>query len=257
MREINKFGIANFKPFGEKLQRFDLKPITLIYGPNSIGKSSIIHSISYFNNLYKTSTFSPSEIKLGDTINLGGFQNFVHKKDPEKEVSLEFTYAGTVDNSLDKLRTGKYQFEEREYLLNLIPLDMHNQIKDAFIKNNPWVHINSGDSRFFYWLEENFNDFDLEHFDMSRLETFIHETAEYETNLFGKRTIPPFRYTKKIYNKPLGTMEKFYIDASVSTKDLLNIKQLYCQTIKKEKLWKIQYTSPHPLRKSINPSLAG
>ena len=43
----NKIGFNNFKPFGEKLQKFPKKPITLIYGPNSIGKSSFIHMMAY------------------------------------------------------------------------------------------------------------------------------------------------------------------------------------------------------------------
>jgi len=35
-----KVGFNNFKAFGENLQKFSDKPITLVYGPNSSGKSS-------------------------------------------------------------------------------------------------------------------------------------------------------------------------------------------------------------------------
>lgn len=74
-------GISNFKPFGEKLQKFSIKPITLIYGPNSIGKSSVIHSMAYIQNIYKDGNFNPIEMKFGDTISIGGYSQFVHKKD--------------------------------------------------------------------------------------------------------------------------------------------------------------------------------
>jgi len=41
MIENVEIGVANFKLFGDRIQRFKLKPITLVYGPNSIGKSSV------------------------------------------------------------------------------------------------------------------------------------------------------------------------------------------------------------------------
>lgn len=241
MREINKFGIANFKPFGDKMQKFDLKPITLIYGPNSIGKSSVIHSVVYFNNLYKEATFTPSEIKLGDPINLGGFENFVHKKNIENKVSLEFTYSGEVDSSLDKLRTGKYSYEERKTLLSITPDEMYNEIRKASIEINPWTWIDEAGSDkktniFFSWLQSSLSDYDYKTFDASRLELYVHETPELESNFFGEHMVLAYRYTERIYNKPLGTMEKFYERASDETKELLNIHQLYVQTLKVEKL---------------------
>lgn len=41
---LKKIGIENFKAFAN-LQELNLAPITLIYGANSSGKSSIIHSL--------------------------------------------------------------------------------------------------------------------------------------------------------------------------------------------------------------------
>ena len=40
-------GFNNFKTFGEKLQKFSDKPITLVYGPNSSGKSSFLYYERY------------------------------------------------------------------------------------------------------------------------------------------------------------------------------------------------------------------
>lgn len=37
------FFLGNFKAFGRK-QKIPFKPITLVFGPNSSGKSSIIHA---------------------------------------------------------------------------------------------------------------------------------------------------------------------------------------------------------------------
>lgn len=42
-----KIGFNNFKAFGPKMQYFTKKPITLIYGPNSVGKSSLIRALLF------------------------------------------------------------------------------------------------------------------------------------------------------------------------------------------------------------------
>jgi predicted ATPase len=43
------FTLANFKAFGPTAQEIPLKPITLVFGPNSAGKSSLIHSVLWLN----------------------------------------------------------------------------------------------------------------------------------------------------------------------------------------------------------------
>jgi len=43
----------NFKAFGPKMQFFIKKPITLVYGPNSVDKSSLLHSQLYFEYIIK------------------------------------------------------------------------------------------------------------------------------------------------------------------------------------------------------------
>ncbi len=85
----NKISFNNFKAFGEKIQTFSKKPITLIYGPNSIGKSSFIHMMAYkYQLLTKEITFSPEIITLGDEISLNGFDSFVHNKNPKNKILL-------------------------------------------------------------------------------------------------------------------------------------------------------------------------
>jgi ABC-type multidrug transport system ATPase subunit len=53
--KVNKdFSVKNFKPFGAKAQKVSKKPITLIYGPNSIGKSSYLRSLLYLQAIKQT-----------------------------------------------------------------------------------------------------------------------------------------------------------------------------------------------------------
>lgn len=85
-----RLGFNNFKPFGSVIQRFHKKPITLIYGPNSIGKSSVIHAMFYLNYVFnqKKTELRSTDI-FGDNLNLGGFEKFVHKRDIENSLTLE------------------------------------------------------------------------------------------------------------------------------------------------------------------------
>ena len=41
---LHSIAVDNFKPFGS-FQKADLAPLTLVYGPNSGGKSSIIQAL--------------------------------------------------------------------------------------------------------------------------------------------------------------------------------------------------------------------
>ncbi|WP_390886707.1 AAA family ATPase [Campylobacter showae] len=49
--KMAKVGFNNFKAFGENLQKFSYKPITLVYGPNSSGKSSFLYAMFYREHL--------------------------------------------------------------------------------------------------------------------------------------------------------------------------------------------------------------
>ncbi len=102
-KQFNKIRFNNFKPFGEKMQTFNEKPITLIYGPNSIGKSSLIHFMAYRNEIQIKKNFNIIDIYTGDTISLGGFINFVHKKDKDKNITLNYNVNAFKKNKVELL----------------------------------------------------------------------------------------------------------------------------------------------------------
>lgn len=83
--------IKNFKAFSE-WQSLTLAPITLIYGPNSSGKSSIIHSIM----LLKQSLTRPSTqgglVSNGEYVDLGDYSSMVNGHDISKEISFRLSY---------------------------------------------------------------------------------------------------------------------------------------------------------------------
>lgn len=85
-RVITELGIGNFKAFGE-MQRVPIKPLTLIFGANSSGKSSIIHSLLLLNEFQSSGRLDVHRPrKAGDTVDLGGLRNYVHRHDPHSTV---------------------------------------------------------------------------------------------------------------------------------------------------------------------------
>jgi len=86
---IKSLTIENFKGIGQKVA-FDFKPITLFFGQNSAGKSTVLHAINYLHDVFNYHTINADSTSLGhDALDLGGFKQFVHNHDLDKAVSLE------------------------------------------------------------------------------------------------------------------------------------------------------------------------
>ena len=93
---IRELRIGNFKAFAET-QRVPLRPLTLVYGPNSAGKSSILHSLALAHQAMTTGDLDIQRTDVGgDSIDLGGFRQYVHRRDAGKRVDwgVEFLTAG-------------------------------------------------------------------------------------------------------------------------------------------------------------------
>jgi len=88
---ITAITIENFKGIKDPV-RIELKPITLLFGPNSAGKSTVIQALHYAREIFERGNLDPDKtISGGDAINLGGFQNLVHRQLKQgKEITLGF-----------------------------------------------------------------------------------------------------------------------------------------------------------------------
>ena len=82
--------IENFKGIGRPV-RIDLRPITLLFGRNSAGKSSVLHALCYAHDILSRGNVDAGQTDLGGSqVDLGGFRHFVHAHDRGREIRLRF-----------------------------------------------------------------------------------------------------------------------------------------------------------------------
>ena len=87
---ITAMEIENFKGIGRPV-RIDLRPITLLFGRNSAGKSTILHAVCYAHEILSQRSVDASKTTLGgEQVDLGGFRRFVHAQDTDRRVHLAF-----------------------------------------------------------------------------------------------------------------------------------------------------------------------
>lgn len=77
---LTRIEIENFKGIGEK-QSIELAPITLLFGPNSAGKSTILQALHYLREILERQNADPDQTVAGGLIDLGGFKTVVHNHD--------------------------------------------------------------------------------------------------------------------------------------------------------------------------------
>lgn len=88
MITITAVEIENFKAFGAR-QRIELRPITLLFGPNSSGKSTILQALHYFRDILERHNLDADNTMTGgESVNLGGFRNFVHGHDLSRTIRI-------------------------------------------------------------------------------------------------------------------------------------------------------------------------
>ena len=108
MATLRALTIQNFKAIGDPV-RIELKPITLLFGPNSAGKSTVMEALLYAREIFVNHNPNPHQVTIFDEpLDLGGFQNMVHNYD----LSLPITV--TVEIDLEKVGlSGDVPFEHR------------------------------------------------------------------------------------------------------------------------------------------------
>ncbi len=88
---INKINLENFKGFKD-LKNVKLKPITILAGTNSCGKSSILQSILLLKQTIESKALNQTLLLNGRFVHLGNFENIIHGKDSSKSIKIGLSY---------------------------------------------------------------------------------------------------------------------------------------------------------------------
>ena len=86
---IQSLSLKNFKGFSDEV-RIELRPITLLFGANSAGKSSVLHALQYIREILERNNANADRtLNGGDSIDLGGFLNVLHGRAGPAEMVSE------------------------------------------------------------------------------------------------------------------------------------------------------------------------
>ena len=101
---LRELQLANFKAFGEKV-RIPIRPLTLIFGANSSGKSSIFQALLLLKQTLEEAQ-SPETLLLfkGNLVDLGTYGDIVHQHDVDLnfEVGVQFDQKNFKDADMEK-----------------------------------------------------------------------------------------------------------------------------------------------------------
>jgi hypothetical protein len=94
---ITAITIENFKGIRDAA-RVELRPVTLLFGANSAGKSSVVQALHYAHEILERHNVDPGKTLIGgEAIELGGFETLVHMHERGRVIrirlDLEFTDA--------------------------------------------------------------------------------------------------------------------------------------------------------------------
>ena len=110
---LSRIEIENFKGIGSR-QVINLAPITLLFGPNSAGKSTILQSLHYVREVLTRANPDPDQTIAGGLIDLGGFANLIHGHDLTRTMTIKL-----VIDDVDGFASERLPINDRETMNSL------------------------------------------------------------------------------------------------------------------------------------------
>jgi hypothetical protein len=98
--KITKLSLTNFRSFKE-MQTIEFAPVTLLFGPNSVGKSTVLMALFYLQQILDKGQCDPLRLEALNDKYIGGFENLVHGRILERNITIkvEFDKQGRVGSS--------------------------------------------------------------------------------------------------------------------------------------------------------------
>ena len=158
---ISKLSLTNFKSFKET-QTIEFAPVTLLLGPNSVGKSTVLMALFYVQQILSKGQCNPQYIEALGNKFIGGFKNLVHGKNLNDSITIRIEYTKVDDigseytairDFMNEDETLCEQLEELELNLNSATEDSETvsielEISWSEPKKDAYV------SRYSVWLDD-------------------------------------------------------------------------------------------------------
>ncbi|WP_283392754.1 AAA family ATPase [Photobacterium phosphoreum] len=123
--KITSLTVGGFKGIKNKAT-IPLAPITLFFGANSTGKSTVLHALLYLYEVIAKRNFDAKYSSIaGESLYFGGFQNLVHGKDLDGVITLGATLDfrdGATDIWDDYL-----SYSERRFLEDIFDITLDSE----------------------------------------------------------------------------------------------------------------------------------
>lgn len=154
---LTSLEIENFKGIGAR-QCVDFAPLTLLFGANSAGKSSILQALVYLHELIERGSADVDRTELGGhVLELGGFARLVHQHDTARSIVLraEFATPGGLERFGRDLTDFPFPDLDDEVESAWLELTVEHRTTTAFrgpIVSGVRIGVN-GDSEPLVWIE--------------------------------------------------------------------------------------------------------
>jgi predicted ATPase len=89
--KITKLSLTNFRSFKET-QTIEFAPVTLLFGPNSVGKSTVLMALFYLQQILARGQCDPARIDALGGKFVGGFKNLINGKNIDNSIKLKLEY---------------------------------------------------------------------------------------------------------------------------------------------------------------------
>lgn len=88
---ITKLSLTNFRSFKDT-QTIEFAPVTLLFGPNSVGKSTVLMALFYLQQILGKGQCNPQRLEALGNKFVGGFENLVNGRDMSKPIVICVEY---------------------------------------------------------------------------------------------------------------------------------------------------------------------
>lgn len=85
---LTKIAVENFKSIGKRIE-LELKPLTILVGPNASGKSSILEALPLLVQSIGQRWYDYRGGGYPNLVSYPSFEDMVHKQNPENKMSIE------------------------------------------------------------------------------------------------------------------------------------------------------------------------